>query len=139
MVGFVSPFVWGLFLWLVGTKLLKGNFEYFKGVEAVGLCNMVAVLETAVRYLLIAITGNFFASPGLGMLIKEYDAQNPLHTLLLLGNVIVFWLIAARGIALARLSRASTGKCLLLAFAFWITYTLMMVVPGILVQLLTQK
>ncbi len=28
---FLPLFLWGLVLWLVGTKILKGNFEYMKG------------------------------------------------------------------------------------------------------------
>jgi len=43
--GFVTPFFWGLILWLVGAKVLKGDFPFMKAVEVVGLVNMVSVLD----------------------------------------------------------------------------------------------
>jgi hypothetical protein len=36
-IGFITPFWWGLILWLIGTKALKGSFSYMKGVELAGL------------------------------------------------------------------------------------------------------
>ena len=38
--GLLTPFVWGLIIWLVGVKVLKGDFPYMKAVEVVGLGNI---------------------------------------------------------------------------------------------------
>ena len=121
--GFVTPFFWGLIVWLVGAKLLKGNFPYMKAVEVVGLANMVSVLEVIVRTLLIVGLGNLYASPSLVLLVKEFDPQNPVHSLLALVNVMTFWLLAVRAIGLARLSGASFAKAALWVFGIWAAYT----------------
>ena len=85
-VGFVTPFFWGLIVWLVGAKLFKGNFPYMKAVEVVGLANMISVLEVIVRTLLIVGLGNLYAAPSLVLLVKEFDPQNTVHSLLAAGE-----------------------------------------------------
>src|SRR5207302_9246459 len=72
--------------WLVGTKALKGHFPFSKAVEVAGLANMIGVLEAVVKTLLILVTGNIFASPSLALLVKEFDPQNPVHSLLAQGK-----------------------------------------------------
>jgi hypothetical protein len=41
VAAFGLPFVWGLILYLVGTKIFKGTFDYMKAVEVVGLAGMI--------------------------------------------------------------------------------------------------
>ncbi len=123
VVGFSSPFIWGLFLWLAGTKLLKGNFGYMKAVEVAGLGNMLLVLDAIVRTLLIVIMGNLYASPSAALLLKNFDPQNSLHGLLALVNVITFWLLAVRSIGLARLASVSLVKAGTWVFGIWAGYT----------------
>jgi hypothetical protein len=123
MVAFGGPFVWGLFLWLAGTKGLKGNFPYMKAVEVVGLGNMIAVLEVIVKTLLIVSLGSIYAAPSLVLLVKEFDPQNTLHSLLALVNVMTFWLLAVRAVGLARLSGVSFAKAAVWVFGLWAAYT----------------
>jgi hypothetical protein len=120
---FASPFWWGLILWLSGIKALNGNFPYMKAVEAAGLANMILVLETIVRTLLILMTGNLFAAPSLALVVKEFDPQSTIHSLLALVNVMLFWVLIARSIGLARLSGASVGKAAVWIFGIWAAYT----------------
>ena len=122
-VAFASPFWWGLILWLSGARALKGNFPYMKAVEAAGLANMILILEVIVRTLLILVTGNLFASPSLALAVKEFDPQNTVHSLLALVNVMLFWVLIARSIGLARLSGASVGKAAVWVFGIWAAYT----------------
>ncbi len=122
-VAFVSPFWWGLIFWLVGAKILKGNFGYLKAVEVAGLSNMIGVLGAAVRILLVIITGNFFASPSLALLVKEFEPRNPLHSLLAVVNVITIWFLIVRSIGLARLSGVALGKALVWVFGLWLAWT----------------
>ena len=132
--GFISPFLWGLILWLVGAKLFKGGFPYMKAVEVVGLANMVSVLEVIVGTLLIVGLGNLYASPGPMLLVKEFDPQNPVHSLLAALNVMTFWLLAVRAIGLARLSGASFAKAAAWVFGIWAAYTGLLIGLGALVQ-----
>jgi len=123
VAGFVTPFFWGLILWLVGAKVLKGSFPYMKAVEVIGLANMVCVLEVIVRTLLIVGMGNLYAAPSLMLLVKEFNPQNPVHSLLAVVNVMTFWVLAVRAIGLARLSGASVAKAALWVFGIWAAYT----------------
>ena len=122
VVAFALPFWWGLILWL-GGKVLKGNFSYLKAVEVAGLANMILVLDTVVRTLLILVTGNLFASPSLALAVKDFDPQNTLHALCALVNVMLFWVLLVRSVGLARLSGASLGKAGLWVFGIWAAYT----------------
>jgi hypothetical protein len=94
-----------------------------KAVEIVGLANMVSVLEVIVKTLLIVGLGNLYASTSLVLLVKEFDPQNTVHSLLALVNVMTFWLLAVRGIGLARLSGASFAKAAAWVFGIWAAYT----------------
>jgi hypothetical protein len=120
--GFVTPFFWGLILWLVGAKVLKGDFPFMKAVEVVGLVNMVSVLDVIVRTLLIIGLGNLYAAPGLVLLVKDFDPQNTVHGLLALVNLTTFWVLALRAIGLARLSSVSFTKAALWVFGIWVAY-----------------
>jgi hypothetical protein len=122
VVAFALPFWWGLILWL-GGKVLKGNFSYLKAVEVAGLANMILVLDTVVRTLLILVTGNLFASPSLALAVKDFDPQSTLHGLCALVNVMLFWVLLVRSLGLARLSGASTFKAALWVFGIWAAYT----------------
>jgi hypothetical protein len=134
VAGFATPFFWGLIVWLVGAKVLKGNFPYMKAVEVVGLANMVSVLEVIVKTLLIVGLGNLYASPSLVLLVQEFDPQNTVHSLLGLVNVMTFWLLAVRALGLARLSGASFTKAALWVFGIWAAYTGFFVGLGVLAK-----
>ena len=137
-VGFALPFWWGLILWL-GGKVYRGGFSYMKAVEVAGLANMILVLDTAVRTLLILVTGNLFASLSLALAIKDFDPQNTLHGLCALVNLMMFWILAVRSIGLARLSGTSFGKAALWVFGIWAAYTGLMFAIGAAVRAITQR
>jgi hypothetical protein len=122
-VAFISPFLGGLILWLVGSFALKGPFPYMKAVEVAGLSNMILALNVLVKTLLILITGNLFASTSLALLVKDFDPQNSFHSLLTMMDVMVLWLLTVRAIGLARLCGASVGKAALWIFGIWIVFT----------------
>jgi len=123
IAGFLTPFFWGLIIWGVGSGLLKGHFPYMKAVEIVGLANMLSILEIILRTLLIVGFGNLYASTSLVLLVKTFDPQNTVHSLLALVNVMTFWLLAVRGVGLARLSGASVAKAVAWVFGVWAAYT----------------
>jgi hypothetical protein len=131
---FALPFWGGLILWLVGSFALKGPFPYMKAVEVAGLSNMILALSVIVKTLLILITGNLFASPSLAFMVKNFDPQNSVHSLLARMNVVVFWLLAVRSIGLARLSGASIGKAAAWIFGIWIAFTGVMIGFGAAVR-----
>ena len=122
-LGFALPFWWGLILWLGGAKVFKGSISYMKAVELTGLGNMILVLDAVVRTLLILLTGNLFATPSAALAIKDFDPQNPAHSLVAMVNVMIFWVLLVRSIGLSRLSGASLGKAIAWVFGIWAGYT----------------
>lgn len=123
VVGFVSPFWWGLIIWLVGAKVLKGGFPFMKAVETAGLSNVILVLDAIIRTLLMLATGNLFASPSLVLLVKDFDPQNPTHALLGAINAMTFWVLAVRSVAIGRLSSVPFWKAAAWLFGLWAAYT----------------
>jgi hypothetical protein len=122
--GFLSPFIWGLFVWLLGAKAFAGGFTYMKAVEAVGLANVILALEALVRTLLILFLNNVYATPSLALLVlNSFDQQNTVHVLLNAANVMTFWLLAARSAGLARLAGVSFPKAAACVFGIWLAYT----------------
>jgi hypothetical protein len=137
--GFVTPFFWGLILWLVGAKVFKGDFPFMKAVEVVGLVNMVSVLDVIVRTLLIVGLGNLYAAPGLVLLVKDFDPQNTVHGLLALVNVTTFWVLALRAIGLARISSVSFTKAALWVFGIWAAYTGFFIGLGVVMRAVLKR
>jgi hypothetical protein len=131
---FASPLLWGLIVWLVGVKVLKGNFTYMKALEVAGLANMIGVLDSIVKTLLILVMGNLFASPSLALLVKQFDPQNTLHSVLAAISVMTFWALAVKAIGLARLSGASFGKAAAWVFGIWAALTGLMIGIGAAVR-----
>ena len=139
VAGFVTPFFWGLIVWLVGAQVLKVQFPYMKAVEVVGLANMISVLDTIIKTLLIVGLGNLYAGPSLVLLVKEFDPQNTVHSLLALANVMTFWLLAVRAVGLARLTGVSFAKAAAWVFGIWAAYTGFFVGIGLLAQTAFKK
>ena len=137
--GFVTPFFWGLILWLVGAKVLKGDFPFMKAVEVVGLVNMVSVLDVIVRTLLIIGLGNLYAAPGLVLLVKDFDPQNTVHGLLSLVNLMTFWVLVLRAMGLARLSSVSFTKAALWVFGIWAGYNAFFIGVGMLMKAMFKR
>jgi hypothetical protein len=115
-------FLWALILWLLGKLVFKVEFAYLKAVEAVGLCSVISVLGTVVRFLLVLVMNNMFASPSLGLLVKNFDPQNTAHGMLAAINLFALWGLAVQSIALARLSNVSFAKAAAWLYGIWITF-----------------
>lgn len=130
VAAFASPFWWGLILWL-GTKVYKGRSGFMKAVEVAGLANMIGVLETVAKTLLIVSLGNLFAAPSLVLLVKEFDPNNTLHGILAVINLMTLWALAVRAIGLARLCGASFGRAAVWVFGIWAAYTAFFIGLGV--------
>jgi hypothetical protein len=139
IAGWVLPFWGGLIIWLGGKFVFKVSFSYMKAVEAAGLNNMIVALDAVVRTLLIVVTGNLFASPSLMLLVKDWNPENAMHGLLGLINIMTFWTLAVRAVALARLSRQSLAKSAIWVFGLWVVYTGLIFGIGLAVRLFFAK
>jgi len=121
-VALTQPFWWGLIIWTLGTKFLKGNFGYMKAVEVCGLAGMIAVLEVVIRTLLVVGFSNPFASASLAVLLKNPDPTTPLFYLLGIINVLTFWELGVRAVGLSRLAGVSSTKASIWVFGVWVLF-----------------
>ena len=121
-IGGLTPFWGGLIIWLGGVVFGR-RVDYMKAVEGAGLPLMILAAGALVKGLLAAAMGSVFVSPGPVLLMKQFDATNPLHTMLLSIDVFVVWALALRGIALAKLTGVSTVKATVWVFGIWIAMT----------------
>ena len=137
--GFLAPFVWGFIFWLIGAKILKGAFPYMKGVEAVGLANMIGVLDTVVRTLLVTVKGSVFVSPSLMLMVKDWNPENKVHSLLGYINIMTFWVLAVRAVGVSKLSNVSFVRTSLWVFGVWIGYSALFFGFGLLMQQVFSK
>ncbi|MDW7980414.1 MAG: hypothetical protein RMH97_07605 [Verrucomicrobiales bacterium] len=118
---FVSPFGWGLIIWL-GVRVMNGRAGFMKAVEAAGLANTVLVLEPIVRALLVLGLDNVYASPSAALLIGQLNPGNALHWVLSTLNLMILWAVAVKAIGLARLAGVRFVNAALWAFGIWICY-----------------
>jgi hypothetical protein len=138
-VGFVfsaiiSPFWWGLIIWLVGKKAFKGGFTFMKAVEVAGLSSAISVLESIVTTLLSVSLGSLNGSPSAALLVKNYDPQNTSHALLSLANVMTVWVLAVRAIGLARLSGTRFAPAAAWVFGIWAGYMGFFIALGLAIR-----
>jgi len=114
-----SPF-WGAFLiWLIGAKIHRGGYSYGKALEVAGLANMVAVLGSVVRTLMILALGNLQAGPTPALFIREFDPFNLTHTAVAMLDVFGLWVCAVRAAGMARLGNLGFGLCLTWLLLVW--------------------
>jgi len=117
-----TPFIWGLFLWLI-SKALHAHVDYMKCVEVVGLSSVIGILDGIVRTLMIVVMGSLWAGPHAGMLLPNFDPQNTVHGILGALSVMTFWILGVRAVGLARLTGSSFTKAAIWVFGIWAAYT----------------
>lgn len=106
----VSPF-WGAFwVWLIGAKMHRGGFSYAKALDVAGLANMVVVLGSLVKTLMILALGNLQAAPTPALLVREFDPFNPLHAALGMFDLFGFWVCGVRAAGMAALGGPAWGR-----------------------------
>jgi len=117
-------FWWALITYVLGRFVLGGDFTYMKAVEVSGLIGVLTIIEGVIRTLLMVAFGSLFAGPNLAMvLVKEFDPTNLTHGVLAAVDVVAFWVLAVRSVALARLSGASLAKAAAWIFGLWLLWT----------------
>ena len=127
----ISLFWSALILWL-GSMVLGQGFGYMRAVEIVGLAGMIGLLGAVIKTLLILTTGNMFAGPTPGLLLKDFNPMsNTVHGILSALDVIWLWALAVQAFGLARLSGASFAKAAAWVFGIWVLITGGLIMVGI--------
>ena len=133
-----ETFFWAFVLWLVGAKFNHGKGTFLQGLEAIGSMNVLNVLDSVVRTLLILVMVNLYAAPSLVLLVK-FDPQNTLHSALGLIEVFTLWCLALRVLALARLHDLSLAKAATWVVGIWVVLMGSMVGLGALGRLIASR
>ena len=126
----LSLLLTALFLWLVGTRMLKGFFTLKQAVEVCGLASMIGVLGSVVSTLLVMGMGNILLTPGPALLVSDFDVKNKLHLVLASMNVMTLWYLGVLTVGLARLSAASCKEAALWVFVPWAIYRASLILAG---------
>ena len=126
----LSLLLTALFVWLVGTRMLKGFFTLRQAVEVCGLASMIGVLGSVVTTLLVMGMGNILLTPGPALLLSNFDAKNKLHLVLSSFNAMTVWYLGVLTMGLARLSAASCKEAALWVFVPWAIYRASLILAG---------
>lgn len=128
---FAVPFWWGLILWLIGCKALKGSFTYMKAVEMAGIASVVYALGTVITLLLGLSLGRLACGPSLGLLLTDADFTKKTHVALIAVNVIYLWYAILMAVALSILRGVSFGKAVGWILGFWIVSRAILILTGL--------
>ena len=120
-VAFLSVFGWGFAYWLVA--LMSGQrFRYMKGVEAVGLSNLITVLEAVVHWLLLAAMGTMLTSFSPVLFLKNPDPSGAAYAFFSMLGFIGLWCLGVRAVALSRLGGLSLTLSALWVFGLYLVF-----------------
>jgi len=110
---------WALVLRLLGQMFLKVRLGYSKMLEVAGLGTMISVLGAIVTLLLTVKLGAF-ETPGLRLVVDDFEAARKGQLALGAATVFSFWLAGVMSVGLARLGDVPFLRAAWLVFAYWV-------------------
>jgi Yip1 domain len=113
-----------LVVWLIGRFGLRGQFDYMRAVEVVGLSMMISVLGAIIAMLLAVIYGNPAMTPSPVLLLSHFDNHNRVHVLLSSLNVTTLWYLAVLSVGLAKVSGRGFALAAAWLYGLWAFFTL---------------
>jgi hypothetical protein len=135
LIGVVRVFWWAFILWLLGRLFLKVRFGYLKALEVAGLGLMISVLGGIVMLLLTVNLNKMFGSPGLALVVADFDAARKSPLLVGATTVFSFWLVGVLSVGLAKLAGVPFLRAAWFVFAVWVIQeSFFMLVQGVLGQ-----
>jgi len=130
LVSVVRVFWWAFVLWLLGRVCLKAPVNYLKTLEVAGLALMISVLGAFVLLLLMVNLPRLIATPGLAVVVPDFDATRKSPLLLGTANVFAFWLVGVLSVGLARLARVPFLRAAWFVFAAWVVQQCFLLLLG---------
>lgn len=131
MVGGVAWFfIMVVALWLLGSRILHGNYSFMQSMEMVGLSTMIGVLGAVVAMLLVVAKGTMSVNFGPSFFIENIDLTKKLHQVLLSCNLLTFWYMGVLSVGISRLSSASIVKSAGWIFGVWALFKAAIIVSG---------
>ena len=127
---FAFSFLIALGIWLLGTKIMKGNFGYMKAMEVTSLAAMIGLLGTLLTMFLVVAKGNALVNPGPMLFLENFDVKNKAHLALASLNPITFWYLAVLGIGLGKLANVKVLKAVVWIFGIWAIIRVLVIITG---------
>ncbi len=123
-------FALALGLWILGAKILHGNYSFMQSLEMVGLTSMIGILSAIIGILIVVAKGSLMVNFGPSFFIEKIDLTNKLHQVLLACNLLTFWYMGVLSIGVSRLSGACMAKCAGSIFGVWALIKVGTIVSG---------
>lgn len=120
--GFLAPFWWGLFAWLVGRAVFRAPMGYMRGVEIASLASLIGGLGMVVGLFMAMGTGRLLAGPHLGVLVHPLDLANRLHLALMSVNFFSLWQTAVIAVGISRFAQRPFLPVAVVFFGIWAGY-----------------
>lgn len=83
--------VLSLMMWVLTSKILKGDVTVLKTVEMVGLASMINVLGSLLTMMIVLLKGNILAGPNAALIVGTFDQANYLHQFLSALSLVTIW------------------------------------------------
>lgn len=131
MGGVAWFFAMTLGLWLLGSKILHGNYTFVQSMEMVGLSSVIGILGGIIAMLLVVAKGNMLVNLGPSLFIENIDITNKLHQVLISCNLLNFWYMGVMSIGLSRLSGACMAKSAGWIFGVWAIFKAIIILTGL--------
>ncbi len=131
VVAVLSPLWWGLILWLTARWVFRSPLPYLRVVEVAGLASLIGGLGICVSLFLAVGTGNLFAGPHLGALVKDFDLGNRWHLALSIVNPFSVWQMVVMALGLARWVGRPATPVVVVVGGVWFGYKAIAVILGL--------
>ncbi|QQS35114.1 MAG: YIP1 family protein [Ignavibacteriales bacterium] len=128
IVGFIFFFIVSGIWFLLSKFALKGDGTYVSALVASGLTAYISMIQVLVTTILAIVMGRLVSDTSVASLMN-IDKTNITGFLLSKLDVFSIWAYAVLGIGLAKLFKSeSTGKYIIMVFAVWLIWSLIVFV-----------
>jgi hypothetical protein len=107
---------WAFLLWVLARAFLRVRILFSKAMEAAGLASMIAILSTVVLCVLTIET----KGAERGLVVSDLPSADTGPLVVVMLNLLRFWLLAVLSTGLARLTGAPWFRAALLVFIAWL-------------------
>jgi hypothetical protein len=118
---------WAFLLWLLARAFLRVRIPFPKALEVAGLASMITLLSTVV---MLVLTVERKASGG-GLAVSDLPTAGSGVFVVVLLNLLRFWLLAVLSTGLARLTGMPWFRAALLVFISWMLGDLLLLLVGV--------
>lgn len=117
----------GMFLFVGGSKILKGPGTYLQVLSIFGYSGFIDVLAAIIKIPLMMLNQTMRVDTGLGMLLGEEATRTPLYVFLSKFDIFTFWQLGVLIVGVSVLYKFSKEKSAGLVIGLWLLWVLISV------------